>query len=109
LEVTRSLIILDLKHNKFSGNSIISLVKSILYNVSLRFLDLRWNNIGVYDSIINSTNPIKILAASLSQNQYLLHIDLSYNFLNEKACFIIGEKLEKNKTLIGIHLNGNKG
>ena len=44
---------------------------------------------------------------SLENNKNLIHLDLSNNGLGEIACRAMGQRLNNNHTLYGIHLNGN--
>ena len=44
---------------------------------------------------------------SLENNTTLIHLDLSNNDLGEIACRAMGNRLNNNHTLYGIHLNGN--
>ncbi len=44
---------------------------------------------------------------SLGENKTLLHLDLSNNDLSEASCRLIGQGLERNQTLYGVHMQGN--
>ena len=43
----------------------------------------------------------------MENNKNLIHLDLSNNGLGEIACRAMGQRLNNNHTLYGIHLNGN--
>ena len=44
----------------------------------------------------------------MAENKGVLHLDLSFNSLQEEDIRIIGEELKHNQTLLGIHLMGNE-
>lgn len=44
---------------------------------------------------------------ALKKNSSLVHLDLSYNYFNTKECEIIGNELNSNHSLLGIHMLGN--
>ena len=46
---------------------------------------------------------------SLSKNTSLYHIDLSYNEFNEIDLRLLVRALNKNSTMMGVHLEGNPG
>ena len=43
------------------------------------------------------------------KNKELMHLDLSCNLFNYEDTAILASKLEKNKTIYGIHFSGNNG
>ena len=43
------------------------------------------------------------------KNKDLMHLDLSCNLFNYEDSVILASKLEKNKTIFGIHFSGNNG
>ncbi len=53
--------------------------------------------------------PATCLSASLSCNRTIEHLDLSHCQLSSSDCSIIGEGLQGNCTLVGIHIEGNEG
>ena len=43
------------------------------------------------------------------KNKDLIHLDLSCNLFNHEDTVILAQKLEKNKSIFGIHFSGNSG
>jgi len=43
------------------------------------------------------------------KNKDLIHLDLSCNLFNNEDTVILAQKLEKNKSIFGIHFSGNSG
>jgi Ran GTPase-activating protein (RanGAP) involved in mRNA processing and transport len=89
--------------NKGSHSNFYSVAKVIDKNFSLKILDVSWCNIGLNDNI----EAMELLGVSLSKNVDLVHLDISQNFLCLNACKVLGKYIEKNNTLIGIHINNN--
>ena len=46
-------------------------------------------------------------AKFLTENNKLVHLDLSFNKISEKDTEIMGKALSENHSLIGFHYNGN--
>ena len=47
------------------------------------------------------------LSEMFIENKTLRHVDLRYNSLSREDCIAIGEGLEQNHTLLGLHMEGN--
>jgi arginine deiminase len=58
-------------------------------------------------SLIKSCAPE--IGEMFEKNKELMHLDLSCNYFNFEDTVILAEKLEKNKTIYGIHYAGNHG
>ena len=43
------------------------------------------------------------------KNKDQIHLDLSCNLFNHEDTVILAQKLEKNKSIFGIHFSGNSG
>lgn len=74
-------------------------------NLGIRVLDLSWNSFGS-DKIEYLDDVGKRIGNGIN-NDILLHLDLSYNMMSEKACMDLGDCLKENHTLLGIHVTGN--
>ena len=58
----------------------------------------------------NNDNEIsESLKKLLTQNQKLLHLDLSDLGLSEKVLLDLVVSIQKSKSLVGLHLTGNSG
>ena len=97
----KTLKVLDLHWNNFGSKGGSDIFEGIAENHSLHTLDLSWNSIG------KNKTCSEIIGRALKKNTSLLHLDLSYNSLTDEDCGLIGEYLNSNHTLIGIHMNGN--
>jgi len=53
------------------------------------------------------TRMAKMFSSIFSDGEQLFHLDLSYNGISSGDCSILGDGLKKNRTLFGLHLNGN--
>lgn len=71
--------------------------------VVLQHLDMSWNAFG------SSTAAVTALSGALGAHPELLHLDLSHNQLNAEACAMLSTGLNKNHTLLGLHMGGNAG
>lgn len=49
------------------------------------------------------------MSAFFRKNKTLLHLDLRYNFIEFDYACKLGASLLKNKTLLGLHFEGNAG
>ena len=56
----------------------------------------------------DSNDCAKAIGEMLESNQTLIHLDLSNNNFNEHQCFLIGNFMQSNNTLLGIHMEGNQ-
>lgn len=96
-----SLKILDLHWNNFGPQGAINIFDGIAKNTTLMVLDLSWNSIG------KSTLSSEIIGKSLKTNYTLAHLDLSFNSITADDATIIGEYLKSNHSLLGLHMKGN--
>jgi hypothetical protein len=99
---------LNLSWNQIQYKGVIALFNSLKQNQSLTTLDLSWNSIGS-----PSVDKNRLVAASLKNmlidNVTLIHLNLTNNQLNSFDFPIISEGLNKNKTLLGLHIDSNVG
>lgn len=102
------LLELDLSWNevKFKGISSLSRVLDTPKS-SLVSLDLSWNSIGTATDTKRSA--AKAMSYILANNSSLTHLNLSHNHLTAEDCKVIGEGLEHNHALLGLHISGNEG
>ena len=105
LDTNNCLETLDLHWNQIKGVEAIYMFNALKNNTSLRTLDLSWNPLG-QDRVSNS---IPVIAASLAENEYLLHLDLSNNNFSVHDCEVLGKYLKGNHTIKGLHFLGNYG
>lgn len=104
LKCSMSLRELYLGWNKIRGAGAVAFAQGLQRCDSLRTLDLSWNAFG---SVTGGTNAAIALAEALSNNETLVHLDISYNRLRESDCKVLSSCLENNHTLLGLHLAGN--
>lgn len=110
-----------LKGNKLtavSGNQIAEALKD---NVTLKVLDLSWNKIGMKPQNRldpKTRKPIKGMSAGdvgrawglcFLENKTLVHVDLSFNKINEVDTMAFAQDMQFNQTCIGFHFHGNLG
>ncbi|RHZ08275.1 hypothetical protein DYB37_008284 [Aphanomyces astaci] len=88
---------LYLSWNKIRGLGAQRLVEALGYHTSLRVLDLSWNSLN---SCPNNS-VAAALATSLTNNKVLVHLDISNNALDSKACGILAAALVANHTVVG--------
>ena len=97
------------------GNEIAQVLES---NKHLKILDLSWNQIGVLPSVPRNAAKLKLTpmkqgdigaawGRALAINKSLIHLDLSFNKIDEKETLQIANDLVYNKTLVGFHFQGN--
>lgn len=92
------------KHdNENRGEGAVLILDAINKTAHLRVLDLGWNNLGSNTKTEFAQKMSKIVKTMKS----LLHVDLSNNRISEEDCTVIGEGLEYNHTIWGIHMIGN--
>lgn len=75
----------------------------LLENDTLKVFDLSNNNLG------SGVPCAEQIAEFLTKNQELRHFDLSHNTFNLESSQIIAKGLEKNKSIYGMHYQGNEG
>ena len=68
---------------------------------SLTHLNLGWNGFGDLDPASEIADALKQVSCGLT------YLDLSHNRVAEKSAFLIAEKIEANKTLQKLVLDGN--
>ncbi|ETV99412.1 hypothetical protein H310_08108 [Aphanomyces invadans] len=95
---------LYLSWNKIRGLGAQRLVEALGYHNSLRVLDLSWNSLNSCPNHSIAT----ALATSLANNKVLVHLDLSNNSLDTKACTILAAALVGNHSIVGLHMVGNQ-
>ncbi|RHY27995.1 hypothetical protein DYB32_006351 [Aphanomyces invadans] len=88
---------LYLSWNKIRGLGAQRLVEALGYHNSLRVLDLSWNSLNSCPNQSIAT----ALATSLANNKVLVHLDLSNNSLDTKACTILAAALVGNHSIVG--------
>eukprot|EP00441_Pelagodinium_beii_P033345 CAMPEP_0197644852 /NCGR_PEP_ID=MMETSP1338-20131121/17692_1 /TAXON_ID=43686 ORGANISM="Pelagodinium beii, Strain RCC1491" /NCGR_SAMPLE_ID=MMETSP1338 /ASSEMBLY_ACC=CAM_ASM_000754 /LENGTH=1652 /DNA_ID=CAMNT_0043218317 /DNA_START=87 /DNA_END=5045 /DNA_ORIENTATION=+ len=118
---------LDLSWNCFHGSSIGPVYQGVYDNDidiggQLWRLSLAWNRLGQRckpsrrssseeckcDSCRACSKAIATLASILHDGNALFHLDLSYNGLSAADCAVLGEALQSNHSLFGLHLSGNE-
>ncbi|CAI2379577.1 unnamed protein product [Moneuplotes crassus] len=92
---------LDLKWNLISSKGATKLFKGLLVGASCKNLNLSYNCLSKYESL----EMIEELSNLI--NQSLVHLDLSQNHMSASACAKLGELIENNHTLYGLHMQGN--
>lgn len=125
------LIHLDLSKNFISDSAAGELAEVVEASHTLKILNLGWNHIGAkgaiplfvgikssavvrnftlaYNRIGRGESEFMIEQMSQTINEGTLkHLDLSYNNLSYHLCQILADKIEKNHTLFGIHMQGNE-
>ncbi|KAI9982003.1 hypothetical protein PInf_009791 [Phytophthora infestans] len=114
---------LYLAWNQLRGVGALRIVEALKFHASLRVCDLSWNALsssgpnlasGTGNSAIHSSGGVlqpravvAALADSLANNKVLAHLDLSSNRFDLEDCNLLAKQLEKNQTLIGLHMSGN--
>ena len=104
LHYNEKLTKLDLHWNCLRGEGAVMIFEGICDNTSLEELDLSWNAIGNNKDITIFSR----ISESVSKQTFLLHLDLSHNYITYKECEVLGTGLEQNHTLMGLHLAGNE-
>lgn len=104
LQENENLKQLDLHWNNIKDIGAAIIFEGLVKNDSLKELDLSWNSIGK-----NKENKeIKTIAKRIGELTGLIHLDLSCNFLTANECELIGKELNKNHSILGIHVVGNQ-
>ena len=76
-------------------------------NDRLRVLDLSNNSLGVLSA--NFPSCTAEMGLFFSKNTSLLHLDISYNYIDFVQTKELAISLEQNKSIYGIHFVGNAG
>ena len=101
LKYNKSLIILNLSHNKISNNSIIYSDLFFKNNKSLNTLVLSYNYLGS----IGSINLLNYLI--YNENSCIRTLDLSYNGITDKGVESLVQYIKRNKKLLSLFYSGN--
>eukprot|EP01041_Mallomonas_annulata_P009195 gene9195-19060_t len=109
--ITGHLQELDLSWNDIRAEGGVAIAKAIANpQCLLEALDLSWNALGAtVDSSRSEESASSALSGMLSDNSVLTHLDLSNNHLTPNDCKIIGTGLQRNHTVLGLHIAGNGG
>lgn len=90
--------------NQLGPNSGTSIAKGLMQNRSIRVLDLSYNRLGM-----STGDCISAFCDAIVQHSFsVTHLDLAYNQLSESQLRQLAVHLEKNQTLFGLHIDGNK-
>ncbi|EGR33186.1 hypothetical protein IMG5_060000 [Ichthyophthirius multifiliis] len=128
LQSNRSLEKLSLQKHNFTCEAIYIMTEHLLENNKLRVLDLTANKISfkgceaiakyllseycVLESLILKSNRTghygaKAIAQALSKTKSLVHLDMTYNDIDDNGLKMIAEALESNKSLVSLKLYFN--
>ena len=123
---------LQLQNLKLGQSAVEGLCSALDTNLSLQILNLAWNTINSKDLLVLArklrTNKVlsqvnlKNIAVSKScsheiaehlhvfirKNSCLLHLDISYMYMNSEEVLHIMLACSKSRTLLSIHLSGNQ-
>ncbi|GMH85835.1 hypothetical protein TL16_g10356 [Triparma laevis f. inornata] len=106
----KNLLSLDLSWNNIRNAGACAVFDSITSKSSVESLDVGYNAIGTATDV--ERDAVKCLAKMVSEDDggcSLTHLNVSHNQMNANDCEVIGKALEKNHTLMGIHVEGNQG
>jgi len=106
----KNLLSLDLSWNNIRNAGACAVFDAITAKTSVESLDVGYNAIGTATD--TERDAVKCLAKMVGEDEggcSLTHLNVSHNQMNAKDCEIIGKALEKNHTLMGIHVEGNQG
>lgn len=95
---------LELEYNKITSQSMKKINELLTTNESIKHMSLEGNNLCSE----NDDSGIQTLCEALKVNQSMLFLNLSLTNLTPNCGNYIIDMLTKNKTLIMIHLQGNK-
>ena len=70
-------------------------------------LDLSFNATGMRSPNEHLFTFAVRLSEMFVENNTLRHVDLRYNSLCRDDCLVVGEGLEHNHTILGLHMEGN--
>jgi uncharacterized protein YjbI with pentapeptide repeats len=94
---------LDLSHCRINSSGMRAVVDAIWRNVSLRYINLSFNSM----SSKNFEFSIKI-AATITRQPNMLHVNLTSVGFTEEEVIFIGLANSMSKTMVSLHLTGNK-
>ena len=100
---------LYLSWNYFHGSDSQVLANGLSSNMTLVSLDLSWNNLGGCFIGEEEVNEFYLLAHSIARHKSLTHLDISSNELSVDECNKLGSYLSQNRSIYGIHIDGNRG
>jgi Ran GTPase-activating protein (RanGAP) involved in mRNA processing and transport len=103
IENNVTLKILNVSWNRITEKGAVPLLKSITNKSVLRDLNLAYNKLGKLGSLVVVNSLGDVINAG-----FLKHLNLSYTDLDYTHCQVLAELIEKNHTLFGLHLQGNK-
>lgn len=75
--------------------------------VPLQTLDLSWNGLGKH-RVDGQCGVVALLADYLATNKTLTHLDISHNRMVAADLPTLSEGLNKNHTLMGLHVAGER-
>lgn len=104
LKLNINLTHLDLQYNNIRGTvGGFQIFKGLKENNTLLDLNLAWNSLGN-----QKQSCAEIFGSALESNESLKHLDISFNKFNTKEIGWLGRRLKANKTILGIHVEGNQ-
>ena len=80
----------------------LQLASGLLENSSLKVLNLSWNALG-------SSVSFSLLGEAISRHSKLEHVDVSHNNIEADDMFTFSNDMDKNHSVLGIHMEGNRG
>lgn len=86
--------------NRVSKKSVDMIFKDLSDNNSMKVLDLSWNDLS---------KSAQAISEFFLKNKSIIHLDLSYSGLDRLSTRILAESLKSNKTILGLHYEGNAG
>lgn len=95
---------LDLHWNCLRAEGLLLILEGISENTTLLELDISWNAIGNNKDLRMYEN----ISQNLSRQKYLLHLDLSHNYISHQESEVLANGLVLNHTLTGLHIAGNE-
>jgi len=95
---SRSLQKLDLHYNALTPNGVL---QAIADNDNLQELDFSWNALG------KSPEFLDLIKKVFDYNISLRHLDLSFISLTRQQCEAMAQLISSNRTLYGLHVEGN--
>ena len=91
--------------NKISGKGGLYIARGLQQNSSnIAVVNLAHNSLGSGGHLCG---PKMIKAWNTKTIQSIKHVDLSYNNFHSLECISMGTELNNNKTLYGLHMDGN--
>lgn len=118
-EGTTKLKELGLKWNKLTAVSGNRIADSLRENRQMKVLDLSWNSIGVRPKAKRQNGKViqtmlqgeigKSWGSFFIENKTLIHLDLSFNKIDEFETSLISNDIKFNQSCVGFHYNGNTG